>query len=342
MVKKVVYGILVIVLLLIVWNWGLLWYALNQGVGQMKIIWNARPLEQVMADAAFPDSLKQKLRLIAEVRRYAIDSLGLRDTDNYTTLYDQQGKEIMWVVTACEPFQLEPKRWDFPIVGAVPYKGFFDSEKAKREKEKLQQQGYDVNVTNPGGWSTLGWFKDPILSDMLTRHEGDLASLIIHEMVHATFWVKDSVTFNENLASFIGDTAAYHFLKYKYGEDSPQYTTYLYQDQDYRKFSQYILRAAARLDSFYHQLDPALPLAEKKSRKQAMMQDIVTHMDTLQLVLRKKPSKRFARQLPNNTYFMNYRHYQSKQTNFEAELDSSFAGNLRAYIEFLTKKYPLE
>jgi predicted aminopeptidase len=54
----------------------------------------------------------------------------------------------------------------------------------------------------------LGWFTDPILSKMLMRSEGDLANLIIHEMSHATIFVKDSIEFNENLATFIGDRGA--------------------------------------------------------------------------------------------------------------------------------------
>ena len=84
------------------------------------------------------------------------------------------------------------------MVGAVPYKGFFNREKAVK-KEALEKDNYDVSIRNPGGWSTLGWFTDPILSNMLRRGDGDLASLIIHEMVHATLYVKDSAEFNENL-----------------------------------------------------------------------------------------------------------------------------------------------
>jgi predicted aminopeptidase len=341
MLKKLFYALLLAITVAVIWNRSLIWYGLNLGIGQLNIIWNARPISEVMDDPQFPDSLKAKLKLISEVRQYAIDSLGLMPTDNYTTVFDQKGDKVIWVIQACEPFRLEPKRWDFPVVGTVPYKGFFDKEKARKEREKLEAQGYDVSVSNPGGWSTLGWFTDPILSDMLTRHEGDLASLIIHEMVHATLWVKDSVDFNENLASFIGDTAAYQFLQHKYGIESKQYVTYLYQDQDYRRFSKYILGASAKLDSFYQQLDATLPLHEKKERKLAFIKDIVMNMDTLQLKLRKKPSAKFEKKLPNNAYFMNFRHYQSRQTDFEENLNNGFQGNLKAYIKFLSEKYPV-
>src|SRR6185436_1104168 len=220
-----------------IYNWSLLKYAAAQGIGQMKIILNARPVSEFIGDPSFPDSLKSKLLLIQRARRYAIDSLGLNDTDNYTTMYDQQGKELMWVVLACEPFRLVEKRWDFPIIGSVPYKGYFEREKAIREREELEKENWDVSIRNPGGWSTLGWFTDPILSGMLRRSDGDLSSLIIHEMVHATIYVKDSSDFNENLASFIGDRGAEEFLAKTYGDSSKEYREYLFQDTDYRKLA---------------------------------------------------------------------------------------------------------
>ncbi len=241
-------AVLSILFTLVTIYWSLIVYGVEQGLGQLNIVRNARPVTEFMTDPNFPDSLKQKLRLIDEIRKYAIDSLGLKDTENYKTMFDQKGEEVMWVVTACEAFHFKPKTWDFPVVGTVPYKGYFNKEKAMTEAKKLKEEGWDVAVRNPGGWSTLGWFTDPILTGMLNRGEGDLASLIIHEMVHSTAWVPDSVTFNENLASFIADTAAYDFLRHKYGKSSPQYERYLYEDQDYRKFSAFILRAATHLD----------------------------------------------------------------------------------------------
>lgn len=230
---------LVLFLLLIAvmfYYWPLITYGVGQGWGQLKIIRDARPVEEFLADPTFPDSLKARLRLIQAARKFAIDSLGLNNTDNYTSLYDQKGEEIMWVIIACEPFRLAEKRWDFPVIGSVPYKGFFDKAKAQRERDALEKEGWDVGVRNPDGWSTLGWFTDPILSGMLRRSEGDLASLIIHEMVHATIYVKDSSDFNENLASFIGDRGAELFLLRTFGDTSRQYQEYIHQDGDYGKW----------------------------------------------------------------------------------------------------------
>ncbi|HEY5919207.1 MAG TPA: aminopeptidase, partial [Chryseolinea sp.] len=155
-IKRSLAGLFIALVVLIVIFWDLLSYAVRQGYGQFRIIWNARPVEEFLTDPEFPDSLKARLNFIAEVRRYSVDSLGLKDTENYKTMFDQNGKEIMWVVMACEKFRLKPKEWEFPIVGAVPYKGFFDEKRASDLKQELEKEGWDVVVRNPGGWSTLG------------------------------------------------------------------------------------------------------------------------------------------------------------------------------------------
>jgi len=338
MVRKIFFGFLIVLLALILWNWELVAYGARQGYGQVKIVWNAKPIEEFMNNPQFPDSLKNKLRLIEEIRKYAIDSLGLKDTKNYKTIYDQQGEEIMWVVQACEPFELKHKVWNFPVVGSMPYKGFFEKQKAIDLRTQLEAEGLDVSIRNPGGWSTLGWFTDPILSNMLKRNEGDLASLIIHEMVHATVFIKDNVDFNENLASFVGDTAAYYFLASRYGKDSEQFVQYVQEDQDYRKYSRHILNGTRLLDSLYKSLQPDESLESKKQKKEAMISKIMNSADTLSLFRPRNANP--GSRLPNNTYFMSYHLYQAKQDNFKDELNENFGGDLRRYIKHLSEKHP--
>ncbi len=338
--KGALLALLAIIISLIVVCWELVSYGFRQGKGQINIIWNARPVEEVLSDPSFPDSLKSKLKLINQVRKYAIDSLGLTDTENYKTLYDQHGEEIMWVVTACEPFRFKPKEWKFPILGAVPYKGFFSKEKASALRNELEEEGWDTSIRNPGGWSTLGWFTDPILSKMLERTEGDLANLIIHEMVHATIFVKDSVDFNENLATFIGDRGAEKFLLSTYGPLSKEYTRYIQEDIDFTRYNDHMLQGSKVLDSIYHAMKEDDPIEQKKKIKKELIQKIVDSLDTLTLLLHQKPSQRFTEQLPNNTYFMNMKRYQSKQNIFWDELNNNFNGNLKAYIGYLSEKHP--
>ena len=340
-IKRIFLALAVMVLVLIIAQWDLVKYGIEQGRGQLHIVFNARPVEEYLSDPAFPDSLKSKLILINQVRQFAIDSLSLRDTKNYKTLYDQKGEEVMWVVMASEPFQLKEKEWTFPVIGSVPYKGFFDREKAVRLRDELEKEGWDVNIRNPGGWSTLGWFTDPILSKMLERSEGDLANLIIHEMSHATIFVKDSIDFNENLATFIGDRGAEKFLLSVYGPQSAEYQTYMNEDRDYIMFAEHMLRGAEKLDSLYKTLNDSYSFAKKTSLKKKMIRKIVSSLDTLSLSgSSPKPSLRYQENLPNNAYFMNFIRYQAKQDLFGEEWRNDFDGDLKAYIQHLSDKYP--
>jgi predicted aminopeptidase len=255
-------------------------------------------------------------------------------------MYDQQGKEVMWVVIASKPFKLEPKEWTFPVLGSVPYKGFFNEKLALTLRKELEEEGYDVIVRNPGGWSTLGWFTDPILSKMLNRSEGDLANLIIHEMSHSTIFVKDSVDFNENLATFIGDRGAEQFLIFKYGRESKEYKTYIDEDADYLKYVDHMLRAGIKLDSLYSTMPESDPLETRKVLKQDFIRKIVVNMDTLSLQLTPTPSERFKDKLPNNAYFLNFRQYQASQDVFFSEWENQFHKDLAAYIRYLSEKHP--
>lgn len=340
-IKRILLALFVIFLVTVLAQWRLVAYGIQQAKGQLHIILNASPVEEYLKDPAFPDSLKAKLILISQVRQYAIDSLGLKDTKNYKTLYDQKGQEVMWVVMASEPFQLKAMEWTFPVIGSVPYKGFFDQEKALRLGAALEKEGWDVNIRNPGGWSTLGWFTDPILSKMLERSEGDLANLIIHEMSHATIFVKDSIDFNENLATFIGDRGAEKFLLASYGADSREYTTYMDEERDYKVFSEHMLRGAQKLDSLYGTLQTGDSHEKKLRLKKDLIQRVVDSLDTLSLSGKLlKPSLRYQQKLPNNAYFMNFMRYQAKQDIFEEEWRNRFQGDLKAYIKYLSEEYP--
>ena len=333
-------GIVALALLaaVIVWQHQLVGYGIGQLRGQLGIIWQARPVAEVMQDPAFPDSLKRKLQLIQEIRRFAVDSLGIRNSDNYTTVYNQRGKPILWVVTACEPYRLEPKQWDFPFLGKVPYKGFFDLTKAKKEEIIWKSAGYDTDIGDVAGWSTLGWFKDPVLSSMLYRSEGRLANLIIHELTHGTLFIKDNVEYNENLADFVGDEGAKLFLIRKYGKGSPQYVRYG-QAKVYReKFTSHVLRGAKQLDSLYKTFGAQLPANQKDTLKYRLIRQIIRTADTL-TVDGKARLLGWEGAPPNNTYFMDYIRYRAKQNQFAEEFRTKFDSDLKKYLSHLKTKY---
>lgn len=332
MLKKIFLFLLTVLLLLVIWQHELLWYGVKQGQGQLKIVRNAVNLATILEDENFPDSLKNKIHIIQNARKYAIEELGLKRTDNYTSLYDQKGKTALWNISACRPYSFEPKTWWFPIVGDVPYKGYFDVEKALETEKELKEEGWDVRIRPVSGWSTLGWFKDPILSSMLNRSEGQLAELIVHELTHATIFVKDSVSFNENLASFIGEQGARQFLELNYGEDSKELKNYLEAEGNGKKFTNHILEGTRKLDSLYQSFEDDLKDEIKKQKKESLIDEICSRIDTISFS-NDLYQDIFSQSKPNNAYFMSFLRYHSAGDSLKMIWEERYNGDLKLFVK---------
>ena len=324
----------IVLLFYVVINFKLVAYGVNQLQGQVSIIRNARPIEEVLADPSFSDTLKQKLKLIEEVKKFAIDSLGLKPTKNYSTLYDQHGKPLLMNLTAAEKFNLKAYSWNFPLLGTVSYKGFFDFEKGEQEAEALRRKDYDVEYSPVSAWSTLGWFRDPVFSGMLKRNEGQLAELIIHEMTHATIYLKSSVDFNENLASAVGETGAEKFLAFKFGLQSKELETYLHEQEDYNRFAKHMLAGTRLLDSLYKSMETKT-VAEKGPLKEGMIRSIVASLDTISFYNNRYQSRFDNAALPNNAYFLSFVRYDSQKDDMKTELKERFKGEIKSYLSYL-------
>ncbi len=332
MKKKVFIVVLITALLLFSIFLKSIIYGLDQAAGQFKVLWNAQPIEDVIQDQAIADSLKQKIRLIQEVRKFAVDSLGLTNSKNYTTFYDQEGETILWNLSASEPYQLQPKTWSFPFLGSFPYKGFFDLDKAKKEYDQLLLGGYDARIRTVGGWSTLGWFKDPILSNMLERSEGNLAELIIHELTHSTLFIKDNIEFNENLASFIGERGAILFLKYQFGNNSNELTEYVESEEDAKTFTNHMLFVTSKIDSLYSTYSEETPDSVKHFSKHLLIDQITSSLDTISFNDHRY-NEVFYNGRPNNAYFLSYLRYHSSEDSLRNLLETNFKNDLSTFIQ---------
>jgi len=338
--KKTVLLIILILITLAAITYGdLILYGLRQGTGQVKVLWHAVPNNKLINDPEVPDSIKYKLRLISEIKQYAVNELGISDNDNYNSLYDQGGNPILWNVSASAKFKLEAYEWSFPLLGKFSYKGFFNYELALKEEKKLEALGLDTRVRTVGGWSTLGWFNDPILSNMLNRSEGQLAELIIHELIHGNIYIKDSVDFNENMATFFGQRGAIDFLQNKYGKDSPQLRDYINTENDFTRYVNHMLNGASLLDSLYNSMNEELHEPQKERKKLEMIQSIVNTLDTITFQQKGKYYNLFP-ELPNNAYFMALNRYRSKSEYFENELKYTYNNDLKSFLAFLISEYP--
>jgi len=277
--------------------------------------------------------VKQKIQYLQDVRQFAVDSLKLADTDNYTTYYDQKGQPALWVITACPPFSLEPYEWNYSWLGSMPYKGHFKKELALAEYQELEQEGLDVHFGTVAAWSTLGWFSDPILSGMFRRSEGHLAELIIHELTHATIFVSGDAELNESLATFIGEQGAQRFLAIYFGKHSTEYTRYVNSLADEKLYKLHLMEGAQQLNALYEQFSDDVSEDEKVRLKKEKIRDIFNRAASLDLASPKRYY--FLRNrdtIPNNTYFADYLVYNAKTYGFANELHDAFNGDLTAFI----------
>ena len=335
MLKKILLVILLLLSLVVIIYHELIFYGIAQGYGQMRIVLGAKPIEEVLVSKEFPDSLNQKLLLIKEIKQYTVDSLGLKPSENYSKVYNQHGKALLYVLTACEAYSFTAKEWSFPIVGEVSYKGFFNKAKGEKEEQKLIAAGYDTDLGPTGGWSTLGWFKDPVLSNMLYKRRGHLAELIIHELTHGTIYIKSSVAFNENLAQFVGVEGAKRFLIAKYGPESKEYTNYIHDLDDEKRFTRHVFSGYKVLDSLYKNISN-LSAAEKADKKKNCIVRIIKDIDTVAFYNPARYKRRLQYSQVNNTYFMEFKRYEEKQDLFSDELRLKFNGNLRSFVKSMT------
>jgi len=181
--------------------------------GQIKLLWQRQPIEEATEDPAHDEPTRELLRLVDSIRSYAVE-LGLRVDGQYTSYVDWPGDRIVTTLVRTRPGSLEAVPHWFPIVGELPYKGYFDQDRAEAEAERLRvEDGFDVCVSAITAYSTLGWFDDPVTSPMLARGAASLAETLFHEWVHSTAFFPDKIDFNESVAQFIGQHAAIRFFE---------------------------------------------------------------------------------------------------------------------------------
>lgn len=335
--KKIWIALIAIFIMVIISFWELISYGIQQAKGQWTVISEAIPVEKVLENETIDAETKRKIKLIQKARTFAFEDLGLKKNENYTSYFDQKGKEILWNISGCKPYEFEAKRWSFPFLGSFPYKGFFNKFKAKQELAKLKQQGYDTKMRPVGGWSTLGWFNDPILSNMLDQSDGRIAELIIHELTHGTIFVKDDIQFNENLASFIGEQGAVLFLKKEYGNHSPEFFEYEMEESDSKQFIRQMLKASQYLKRIYEKYKNETD-SVKEIQKHIAIDEIMSSLDTLHFHNNRYYTI-FEKNRPNNAYFMSYLRYHSSEDSLMNILKNKHNGILKEMVSQMKSIY---
>ena len=307
-------------------------YLAKQGVGQLKLLRSRRRIDDVLHDPSVDAETRRRLTLAKEARDFGVRELGLRGGDEFTRFVDSHGEPIAWNVTAAKKDKLEAHLNRFPIVGAIPYLGFFDEKDAKREADRLKAQDLDVYVRGVAGYSTLGMTSDPIYSSMLDGSDARIVEVTLHEMLHATVYLPGHSEWNESLATVVGNEGAAQFFAAR-GDTSQ--TAALAEESRKREreaeaFSRFLAPVVQSLQSLY--ADTALSRDAKIKKREAVFASARKKFMTL---FPPPPGKKaggpFVSGPLNNAVVLSYSVYHSTTPQHRALL-ARVGGNLRSFI----------
>lgn len=226
-------------------------YLLQAAEGQIKVLTGAVPVEEAVLRQTLSVHESRHLRMSYRIRTFAAEQLGLTPTESYRTLYTGPRSPVIYALAASPKDRLASLTWWFPVVGRVPYLGFFDASEAKAQARKLAALGLDVFLGRADAYSTLGWFKDPLTRELLRRPTGDFVEILLHEMVHATLYLPGQGAFNEGLASMIGLYGALQFLEAHFGPLHPLVQEARAAIDDERRFSFFLEDHFGCLEEIY-------------------------------------------------------------------------------------------
>lgn len=171
--------------------------------GHLAMMRSARPIADVLADPTTPDPLRSRLLRAEQIRAFASHDLGLPDNTSYRSYADLKRPFVVWNVFATRELSLELKQWCYPVIGCAGYRGYFDRAAADAAAADLRRDGYEVNVAGVPAYSTLGWLSDPLLNTFIGGTEGQVASMVFHELAHQVVYVGGDTTFNESFATAV-------------------------------------------------------------------------------------------------------------------------------------------
>jgi predicted aminopeptidase len=224
-------------------------YLTRAGIEQTAILEARKPIADILRDPKTSAETRASLQLVLDARNFAAE-LGYAAKQTYTT-YADIGRDTLLLVLSASPRNcLCPFTWKYPIVGRIPYKGFFDPKMARKEADKLERKGYDIYLRPSGAFSTLGWFNDPLYSTAMSRDSVELAATIFHEIAHNTLYVKSATEFNESFAQLAGYRAAEEFFRKRGSVAASEQAANRWLDEVV--LSGYYMALSERLDSLYH------------------------------------------------------------------------------------------
>lgn len=294
-------------------------YYMHLAAGQARLIFGSVPVEEAVREGGLSSTERDRLELIARVKEFGEDALGLKSTGSYRKVYLKSRQSPIHTISASPKDRLSRVSWRFPIVGEMPYIGFFDEEKARKEKARLESRDLDVVISKASAYSTLGWFDDPVTLNLLDEGPVELASTILHEMTHTTLFVKGQGEFNEGVAMLVGLVGAARFFHQTCGPSHPLTREALSALEDERTFSSFLDRLMGELEALY---GSPLSYEEKLSAREGLFSKAKEEFKGIRETMKPGRYARFGSSDLNNAYLMILGLYHRHFLLFETFLQS--------------------
>ncbi len=294
-------------------------YVMRAGVEQAKILWHRKPIAELVASEKTPPLERTKLELVLEARAFA-ESQGLTPGGSFLKYSRVDRDVLLWVLSGSAKTSFSPVTWWFPIVGRVPYKGFFERADGIKELNRLKARHFDAVLRPSPAFSTLGWFDDPLLSTTLRTSENGLVNTVIHEILHSTIWIPGSVSFNESLANTLGHLGAIQFFRERYPESS--WVRDAEADwEDEKAFAGYIKGVYEKLDALYSKSkQDGLGEEQILESRQRIVDRSIQEWNSLRTTFKSPGMQKLELQL-NNAVIIGYRLYLDRLELFEQFLN---------------------
>ncbi len=233
--------------------------------GQCDMLIGHREVADILDDPAESDALKARLRLAMELREFAQTQLGLPAEGSYLTYKHLDRPHSVWVVTASHEFSTELETWWYPVVGRFSARSFFNKADADACAQRLRQERFEVHVGGARAYSTLGWFRDPLLSTFIHDPDTELAELLFHELTHRRLFIANDTTFNESMATAVGQEGVRRWLLSR--KDAPTLQKY---EQSLRRQRQFVELIASTREQLQRLYVSGLRPEEMRTQKQAV------------------------------------------------------------------------
>ena len=180
--------------------------------GQFEVLAKRQPIDRVIGETE-DHELRDRLELTKRMLAFAEEELHMPSKGSYELYAEIGRKHLVWVVHAAPELSMEPKRWWYPVVGKQAYRGFFRQDLAEAEVSTLEKDGYETWTGGVDAFSTLGWFRDPVMDTFVRRSEVEYAELIFHELVHRKYYVSGKTDFNEAMAEAVAREGVRRWLR---------------------------------------------------------------------------------------------------------------------------------